>query len=73
METQQALGKGTPLSTREACRYLDVSPSTLYSLVANGELPSHKPGGKKRYYWKRDLDAWINGYSKVTPNREMKR
>lgn len=66
METQQTIGNGKPLSTREACRYLDVSPSTLYSLVANGKLPSHKPGGKKRYYWKRDLDAWINCKSRTT-------
>ena len=66
MNTSRQRAGDTPLSTQQACEYLDVSPSTLYALVAKKQLESRKPGGKKRYFWKRDLDAWIDSKSRIT-------
>ena len=47
------------LPTREAARYLGVSPKTLSNLASAGEVPSvqHSPRGR-RYFRLSDLDRW---------------
>lgn len=47
------------LSVREASEYLDVSESAIHKLTSKREIPHFKPGGKKIYFKKSDLDNWI--------------
>ena len=42
----------------DACRYLDLSKSTIYKLTSRGAIPHRKPG-KRLYFIKSELDAWI--------------
>ena len=47
------------LSFKEACLYSDLSASQMYKLTSKGEIPHFKPNGKKLYFAKSDLDAWL--------------
>lgn len=48
------------LDSQEACFFLGISKSTLYKINLKKEIPYFKPsGGKKVYYQKSDLIAYI--------------
>ncbi len=47
------------LSFKQACEYLDLSHSALYKLTSKAEIPHSKPNGKRIYFSKRDLVAWL--------------
>ena len=48
-----------PLSFNEAAHYLSVSRSHMYKLTHRRLIPCFKPGGKKLYFTRRDLDSFI--------------
>jgi excisionase family DNA binding protein len=48
-----------PIPFREACRYLDLAPSFVYKLTHRKEIPCYKPFGKKLYFMKSELNAFI--------------
>ncbi len=48
-----------PLSFDEACKYLNISKSYLYKCTCKNSIPFYKPGGKKIFFSKNDLDQWI--------------
>lgn len=48
-----------PLSIDDACRYLKISKSYLYKLTSKNQISYWQPGGKKIYFNKSDLDAFI--------------
>lgn len=53
-------GSGSkPLSFNEAAGYLGHSKSHLYQLTSKGLIAHYKPTGKKIYFDKRDLDAYL--------------
>ncbi|MDX5429218.1 MAG: helix-turn-helix domain-containing protein [Bacteroidota bacterium] len=54
-------GQGTKeiLSFEQACLYLDLSASQLYKLTSSNSIEFFKPSGKKIYFKKADLDAWM--------------
>jgi excisionase family DNA binding protein len=43
----------------ETAIYLEVSHSNLYKLTSTGKLPFYKPNGKKIYFTRKELDAWL--------------
>ncbi len=43
----------------QARLYLDVSASYLYKLTSQSLIPHSKPNGKKLYFSKMELDAWL--------------
>ncbi len=49
----------TTLNFNEACKYLDVSPSHLYKLTSTKQIPHFCPQGKKLYFKREELDAWL--------------
>lgn len=55
----QSISTKEVLNLIEASKYLDISHSTLYKLTSSGELTSYKPGGKKLYFRKEDLDIYL--------------
>lgn len=47
------------LTLEETAEYLNLSKSALYKLTGRKEIPFYNPGGKKIYFKRTDLDAWI--------------
>ena len=62
LEVHNLLSKDI-LDFEEAHIYLRISDSALYKLTAREEIPFTKPGGKKMYFRRVDLDSWISGES----------
>ena len=50
---------GKPLTLREAAEYLDLSTSHLCKLTSRRQIPHFKPSGKRVYFVKEDLDAYL--------------
>lgn len=47
------------LTSIEAANFMNVSMSFLYKLTSRREIPTYKPNGKKLYFQKCDIIAWI--------------
>ena len=47
------------LSFNEACTFLDYSKSYLYKLTYSRQIEHYKPNGKKLYFKRSDLEAWL--------------
>lgn len=56
---EQNLLQKTTLNFDEACKYLDVSASHLYKLTSTKQIPHFCPQGKKLYFKRDELDAWL--------------
>jgi len=54
-----ALSQKSHFTMAEAAEYLDVQLATLYKMTYTNVLPVCKPGKKKCYILKLDLDNWI--------------
>jgi len=57
MLNEQAQEK--PLTLEEAAAYLDISPSYLYKLTSGQQIPHFKPHGKRVYFKRDDLNAYL--------------
>jgi len=58
LDEQNLLQKAV-LNFSEACKYLDVSPSHLYKLTSQKQIPHFCPQGKKLYFRRDEIDAWL--------------
>jgi len=47
------------LSFNETCSFLGYSKSYLYKLTHSRQIPHYKPNGKKLYFKRCDLEAWL--------------
>lgn len=47
------------LTSDEAVEYLGIKKSYLYKLTMQGKIPYYKPLGKKNYYKREELEAWL--------------
>lgn len=47
------------LSFNEACELLNLSSSYLYKLTHKQQIPHYKPNGKKLYFKRSELEAWL--------------
>ena len=47
------------LSFEEGCNYLGYKKSYVYKLTASGILPFSKPNGKKIFFEREKLEAWM--------------
>jgi len=47
------------LNVEEATLYLQLSKSCLFKMTSKKEIPFYKPGGKKIYFKKSELQEWI--------------
>ena len=50
-----------PMTSKEACKHLGVTLSTLYKYTHGKRIPFYKPTGRKNYFLKSDLDAFLLG------------
>lgn len=53
------LSESPLLNTEEACDYLKIGRSSLYSLVKDGVIPAVHPVAGRTSYLKTDLDEFI--------------
>ena len=60
------------LNFNEACEYLELSQSHLYKLTSTAGIPHYKPNGKKVYFKRMELDAWLLR-NRTTSNDEIDR
>jgi len=58
LDEQNLLQKAV-LNFSEVCKYLDVSPSHLYKLTSQKQIPHFCPQGKKLYFRRDEIDAWL--------------
>ena len=47
------------MNLNQVADYLSVKPSKIYEYVSNNLIKSYKPLGKKRYFFKNDIDEFI--------------
>ncbi len=47
------------INFNEACEYLELSQSHMYKLTSSSAIPHYKPNGKKIYFKRIELDAWL--------------
>lgn len=45
--------------SKEACKYLSISYSTLTKLTKDKKIPFYKPTNRNMYFFKEELDKWI--------------
>ena len=58
VEEQNLLTKDY-LDLKETSNYLSLSESALYKMTSRNEIPFYKPGGKKIYFKRSELNDWI--------------
>ena len=59
MLKEQTMLKKEVLNFNEATTYLDLSHSHLYKLTSRATIAHYKPNGKKIYFKREELDAWL--------------
>jgi excisionase family DNA binding protein len=59
MIENQGINSKEVLNMVEASKYLELSLSHLYKLTSTGLIPHYKPNGKKLYFKRSELDAWL--------------
>ena len=57
-----SLGLGTGF--REACEFLKIKKSTMYTYIQNGEIPVNQKG-KKYTFFRDDLIKWLESGCKI--------
>ena len=58
MEERNLLQKDM-LSFDEACNYLQLKASCLYKMTSGHRIPFYRPGGKRIYFKRVELDQWL--------------
>lgn len=58
------------LDIKETSEYLRLSESALYKMTSRNEIPFYKPGGKKIYFKRSELNEWIE-FGKKESNVEL--
>ncbi len=53
-----------PMDVKEACAFLKMKKSTLYTYIQNGQIPVNKMG-KKYTFFKDDLVKWVEAGCKT--------
>ncbi len=54
------------LNFNEACAYLELSHSHLYKLTSTRQIPHFCPQGKKLYFNRHEIDAWLQRNRQTT-------
>ena len=59
MLTDMSIQQKDVLNLKEACQFLDISPSHLYKLTSTKQIPHFCPQGKKLYFERAALKEWL--------------
>lgn len=63
---EQNLLKKEVLTFNDACRYLDFSASHLYKLTSQKKIPHFCPQGKRLYFNRTEIDAWLQSNRQIS-------
>ncbi len=66
----QNLSQKAVLNFDDACTYLDVSASHLYKLTSARQVPHFCPQGKKLYFNRQELEAWLQRNRQSTTDEQ---
>jgi len=58
------------LTIEEAVAYTGVSKSWLYKMTMRGDLPTYRPGGKRIYLKRSELNDWMSS-QRTSSNSEI--
>ena len=64
--TRQTMLQKEVLNFNEAAEYLELSLSHLYRLTSTKQIPHFCPQGKKLYFNRQELDAWLQRNRQTT-------
>jgi excisionase family DNA binding protein len=64
--TQAVLTNKNTLTLDECASYTGLSTSHLYKLTSSGAIPHYKPNGKKLYFDRSEIDAWLRQNRVIT-------
>lgn len=64
--TSQTMLQKEVLNFNEAAEYLELSLSHLYRLTSTKQIPHFCPQGKKLYFNRQELDAWLQRNRQTT-------
>ncbi len=56
---EQNLLQKEVINFNDASKYLDISASHLYKLTSQKQIPHFCPQGKKLYFRRQEIDAWL--------------
>lgn len=62
--------KNPYLTFAQACEFLGVTRTAMYTMTCRKQIPYYKPNGKNVYFLESDLLAWI-GSKRVKSNKEI--
>jgi excisionase family DNA binding protein len=73
IEGLRGLLENKPLSFKETCLYLNLSASYLYKLTHRRAIPFYKPTGKRVFFDRSQLDAFLRQKPMVTMAERLER
>lgn len=56
---KQSIQQKEILTVEETAEFLGLSVSRIHKITSNKEIPHYKPGGKKIYLKRQELEQWI--------------
>jgi excisionase family DNA binding protein len=71
LESQNLVQKDV-LNFNETSEYLELSHSHLYKLTSTRQIPHFCPQGKKLYFNRQELDAWLQR-NRLTTTEEIEK
>ena len=54
-----------PMSFAEVCEYLGFAQTYLHTLIRKDRIKSYQPTGRRRFFYKSDVDAFVKGEVKA--------
>ena len=58
------------LTANEVAKYMGISMSHLNKLTMRKEIPYYKPTGRKRYFNRKEIEAWLQT-NRASTDREI--
>jgi excisionase family DNA binding protein len=65
LQDSQSTNRDT-LTVEQASDFLNISTSQLYKLTSTHQIPFYCPNGKKIYFKKYELEAWIQKSRRIS-------
>ena len=62
-----------PFTLAEAATYLSIAQGTLYNLVHSKRITCYKPSGKLLFFYRADLDAFVQRGQKLADFEVIKK
>ena len=70
VNTKALLCTKNVLTSEEASKYMGITKGYLYKLTMAQKIPHYKPNGKKCYFNREELEAWLQS-NRVSTTEEI--